>query len=45
VDDAAAALVRTTPAAAPGPDVVHYREVHAAYRGLYPALSPFFHRD
>jgi xylulokinase len=44
VDDAVAATVRTTPAASPGPDAARYREAHAAYRALYPALAPFFHR-
>jgi xylulokinase len=44
VDDSVAASVTTTPAASPGPDAVRYRELHAAYRELYPALSPHFHR-
>lgn len=44
VDDAVAATVRTAPAATPGPDATRYREAHAAYRELYPALAPFFHR-
>ena len=44
VDDAVAAFVRTTPMAAPGPDVAAYRDAHAAYRELYPALKPHFHR-
>jgi xylulokinase len=44
VDDAVAATVRTSPAASPGPDAPRYREAHAAYRELYPALAPFFHR-
>jgi xylulokinase len=44
VEAAVAALVRATPAAAPGPEVARYREAHAAYRELYPALRPFFHR-
>ena len=44
VDDAVAAFVRTTSVAAPGPDAARYRDVHAAYRELYPALTPFFHR-
>jgi xylulokinase len=44
VDEAVAATVRTSPSAAPGPDAARYREVHAAYRELYPALAPFFHR-
>jgi xylulokinase len=42
VDDAASAWVRTTVVAAPGADVATYRERHAAYRALYPALAPTF---
>jgi xylulokinase len=41
---AAAALVRTTPAAEPGPGATDYAEAHAAYRELYPALAPSFRR-
>jgi xylulokinase len=44
VEEAAASLVRATPVASPGPDAPRYREAHAAYRELYPALVPFFHR-
>ena len=44
VEEAAARLVRATPVAAPGPDAARYREAHATYRELYPALRPFFHR-
>jgi len=44
VPAATAALVRTRPAAAPGPELAAYGEAHAAYRELYPALAPFFHR-
>jgi xylulokinase len=44
VDEAVASVVRTTPVASPGPDASSYRESHAAYRDLYPALTPFFHR-
>lgn len=44
VDAAAAACVSVTPVAAPGPDTARYREVHARYRELYPALAPTFHR-
>lgn len=44
VEDAVAALVGVTPVAAPGPDVEWYQEAHGIYRGLYPALVPFFHR-
>jgi F0F1-type ATP synthase beta subunit len=31
--------------AAPGPDAGVYLERHAAYRALYPALSPLFPAD
>ena len=44
VEAAAAALVTVVPAASPGPDVAAYRAAHAAYRALYPALAPTFHR-
>jgi xylulokinase len=44
VEEAAATLVRVTPAASPGPDAERYGEAHAAYRELYPALAPTFHR-
>ena len=44
VDGAVAALVRATPVASPGPDAARYRDAHAVYRELYPALRPFFHR-
>ena len=44
VETAADALVTTTPMATPGPDVERYAELHAVYRGLYPALAPAFHR-
>jgi xylulokinase len=45
VDEAVQAIVRATPAASPGPDVVAYRQAHATYRELYPALRPFFPRE
>jgi xylulokinase len=45
VNAAVAAIVRTAPSASPGPDAARYRDVHAAYRELYPALTPFFHRQ
>ena len=43
VDEAAAALVRATPAAHPGADAAAYAEALVRYRGLYPALAPTFH--
>jgi xylulokinase len=42
-DEAVAAWVTTTVVASPGADVAVYRERHAAYRALYPALAPTFH--
>jgi xylulokinase len=42
-DAAAAAWVQATPVAAPDGDVARYKDLHAAYRGLYPALAPTFH--
>jgi xylulokinase len=44
VDEAVEAVVRATPVASPGPDAARYRDAHATYRQLYPALRPFFHR-
>jgi len=44
VEAAAAALARATPVAAPGPDAGRYRDAHAIYRELYPALAPTFRR-
>ncbi len=44
VEDAAAAFVRVSPAASPGRDAARYADAHAAYRELYPALAPVFHR-
>ena len=43
VGGAVAALVTATPVAEPGEDALAYREAHAAYRALYPALAPTFH--
>ncbi|HET9613357.1 MAG TPA: xylulokinase [Candidatus Limnocylindrales bacterium] len=43
VDTGAAAWVSTTVVASPGPDRDRYRDRHAAYRDLYPALAPTFH--
>ncbi|HET7182407.1 MAG TPA: xylulokinase [Candidatus Limnocylindrales bacterium] len=42
VEAAAAALVVSTPVASPGPAAPRYRDAHASYRALYPALRPFF---
>jgi xylulokinase len=42
VDAIAAGWVATTPVASPGPYATAYAELHAAYRGLYPALAPTF---
>jgi xylulokinase len=42
---AAGSWATATVAASPGGDVATYRERHAAYRGLYPALAPTFHAD
>lgn len=44
VSAATAATVTVTPVASPGPDAPRYAEAHAAYRELYPALAPTFHR-
>jgi xylulokinase len=44
VEETAEALVTVVPAASPGPDAERYAEAHAAYRELYPALAPTFHR-
>ncbi|HEV7810880.1 MAG TPA: xylulokinase [Candidatus Limnocylindrales bacterium] len=43
VDAVTDAWVATTVVAEPGSQVAAYREWHAAYRALYPALSPTFH--
>ncbi|HEX2470230.1 MAG TPA: xylulokinase [Candidatus Limnocylindrales bacterium] len=44
VEEATAALVHVTPVTSPGPDAERYATAHEAYRGLYPALAPTFHR-
>ncbi len=44
VPAAADALVQTSAAASPGPARARYAEAHAAFRELYPALAPTFHR-
>ena len=43
VDAVTDAWVATTVVAEPGSQVAAYRAWHAAYRALYPALSPTFH--
>jgi xylulokinase len=43
VADATDAWVSTTVVASPGPDAGAYREGHARYRELYPALARTFH--
>jgi xylulokinase len=45
VETAERALVEAQPTAAPGRDAARYREAHVTFRKLYPALTPFFHRD
>ena len=42
VEEACAAWVNATPSAEPGASVAIYREMHAAYVDLYPALAPVF---
>jgi xylulokinase len=44
VKSATSACVVATAAARPGPDAPRYAELHRAYRDLYPALTPTFHR-
>ena len=39
---AAAEWATATVAASPGPDAASYRDAHARYRALYPALAPTF---
>jgi xylulokinase len=43
VDDATGQVVKARPTERPSADVDVYRAAHAAYRELYPALSPTFH--
>jgi hypothetical protein len=45
VATATEALVRIMPSASPGPASPAYADAHAAYRELYPALAPVFHRQ
>jgi xylulokinase len=44
VQAATDAWVATTVVASPGPDAAAYRDRHATYRELYPALAATFHR-
>ena len=44
VEEATTAVVTAEPMAAPGTSAVAYAEQYAAYRELYPALAPWFHR-
>jgi xylulokinase len=44
IEEVAEALVTFVPAASPGSDAPSYRAAHEAYRALYPALAPTFHR-
>ncbi len=44
VQAASDALVIATPVASPGPDVDRYADLHAIYRGMYPALAASFRR-
>ena len=44
VEAATTALVRVTPVAAPGAGAAAYRDAHARFRALYPALAPTFER-
>lgn len=43
VDEAVGTTVRVQPSAGPSAAVDVYAGIHARYRDLYPALSPFFH--
>jgi len=43
VEEAADSVIRVEPRAAPSPDTAVYREAHARFAGLYPALAPMFH--
>ena len=45
VATAAGRLVRTVPSASPGLASRAYADAHQAYRELYPALAPIFHRQ
>jgi xylulokinase len=44
VEEATDAIVAAQPVAAPGPLSAAYGDGYAAYRQLYPALAPWFHR-
>jgi xylulokinase len=43
VDEACAVAVTVAPSAEPSGSQVVYRDAHARFRELYPALSPTFH--
>jgi xylulokinase len=43
VEEACRAVVEVRPAAGPSGSQDAYREGHARFRGLYPALAPTFH--
>ena len=44
VEAATAVLIRATPVTGPGADAELYADAFEIYRGLYPALTPSFHR-
>ena len=44
IGDALGELVHATPVASPGQDSARYVDTYSAFRELYPALSPLFHR-
>jgi xylulokinase len=44
VEAATGSFVRVTPVAEPGPAASAYRDAHARFRSLYPALAPTFPR-
>ena len=44
VEGALSSLVHASPVASPGTDAHAYEATHAAFRELYPALKPSFHR-
>ncbi len=44
IDDALGRLVHASPVASPGPEAARYAATYDAFRELYPALRPLFHR-